>query len=86
MRRFPRFDFILNCARVSEFFISKGTMFHIFGPRYLSALKPQLIVLLTLTESQFVSGGYIGYSSIIGAARFSFVLYSSVANILRFLT
>ena len=39
-------------------------MFHVFGPRYLSAFKPQLTVLLTLTESQFVSGGYIGYSSV----------------------
>ena len=36
--------FILNCARLSEIFMSKGTMFHIFGPRYLSALKPQLTV------------------------------------------
>ena len=30
--------------RASEFFISKETMFHIFGPRYLSALKPGLTV------------------------------------------
>ena len=39
-------------------------MFLIFGPTYLSALKPQLTVFTTLTESQFVSEGYIRYSSV----------------------
>ena len=39
MDRFPTFDFH---QRVSEFFISVGTMSHIFGLRYLSALKLQL--------------------------------------------
>ena len=56
--------FILNCSRVSEIFISKGTVFHIFGLRYLSALKPRLTILLILTENQFVSEGYSGYSSV----------------------
>ena len=46
-----------------SFFISKGTMCHIFGPIYLSTRKPDLAVLLTLTESQFVSG-CIAYCSI----------------------
>ena len=39
-------------------------MFHIFGPRYPSALKPQPTVFTNPTESQFVCGGYIGYFSV----------------------
>ena len=66
-------------------------MFHIFGPRYLSALKPQFLFSLIITESQFLSEGYIGHSSILKVHALLeqldfFVLYSSVANILRFLT
>ena len=45
---------------------------------------------MTLTESQFMSRGYTGYSSVQKFHAFSeqldFVLYSSVANILKFLT
>ena len=45
---------------------------------------------MTLTESQFMRQGYTGYSSVQKSHAFSeqlvFVLYSSVANILRFLT
>ena len=63
MRRLPRFDLILNCSRFSESFISRGAMFHIFAPRYLSFLKPQLTVF-TEPKSQFVSSGYIGYSPV----------------------
>ena len=36
--------FILNYSRVSHFFISRWTMFHIIGSGYLTALKPQLTV------------------------------------------
>ena len=38
-------------------------MFHIFGSRYLSALKPKLTVF-TDPKSQFVSEGYIEYFSV----------------------
>ena len=40
-------------------------MFHIFETRYLSALKPQLTVFIDPeSESQFLSEGYIGYSTV----------------------
>ena len=67
-------------------------MFHIFGPRYPNSLKPQLAAF---TDSNWKSVCerrlypiyyYLKNTYIIGAARFSFVWYSSVANILRFLT
>ena len=56
--------FVLNCSRVSEFLISRGTMFRIFGPRYLSALKLQLTVFTDPNRSLFMSEGYNGYSSV----------------------
>ena len=82
--------FILNFSRVSEFFISKGTMFHSFGPTHLSALKRQLIVFIDLNWKSVLWTFYWIFfcskiSCFIGASRFSFVLYSSVANILIFL-
>ena len=82
----------LNCSRVSEFVISGGTMFHIFGQRYLRTHQPQLTVF---TDPKWRSVFELRlywvflcstFSCIIGVARFSFVLYSSVVNILRFLT
>ena len=44
MCRFPKFDFNLELFKSLLFFISRGTMFHIFGQRYLTAYKPQLTV------------------------------------------
>lgn len=66
-------------------------MFHIFVPRYPTALEPQFTVVTDLTESQFVSEGYWTFlcskiSYIIEAARFSFVLCFHIANVLTFLT
>ena len=72
-----RSSWIVQESRV--FFISEGTMFHIFGPRYLSALKPQSVCerrlywILLCSNMYYVLFMYYWSSQI-------------VANILRFFT
>ena len=64
MRRFPRFDFHLELCKSLWIFLSQKELCSIFLDQDIwLPLNHSWLFLLTLTESQFASGGFIGYFS-----------------------